>query len=72
MAEKIFLPDVPAALAAHGITASYHQVWMQVIRGGARHERVYGRVMVEADDLPLLAAALKSKSDKNLAKAAGL
>lgn len=70
--EMIFLPDVPAELAAQGLLVTYPQCWMATVRGVVRYRMVHGRLMIHRADLPLLAAALKGKSDKNVAKAAGL
>lgn len=58
-ANFIPLSQVPAALQAHGATASYSRVWAAVIRGAVPHERIGNRIRINPEDLPALAEAIQ-------------
>ena len=60
MNTTISLPDLPRALAAAGVSATYLGLWRLVISGDVPAHRNGGRWHVNAADLPVIAGRLRS------------
>lgn len=61
MDDTISLPDLPRALSARGVSASYLDLWRLVIAGDLPAHRHGCRWHVSAADLPRIASTLSSR-----------
>lgn len=57
MKGHIHLTDLPKALRAEGVKASYNQLYRRAMEGDIPAERIGGRWYVKAHDLPAVVAA---------------
>lgn len=58
MCDTISLPDLPRALAARGVTASYLDLWRLIVAGDVPAHRQGSRWHVDAADLPRIVKTL--------------